>query len=573
MKKILSILLCAAMLAGAVTLSVGAKKATDQAMLLDDISIPDDSKTGALGYIVNASAKNDYGVKAFGSDKPYAVDDQNGISVAFDLNVLSYSKCNHLVSEIEKSWRHQSALTFTFSNYNGYQAIIYDISRQEIQIANIGWPRSGINPDMAHVVESKKIALNPGDWHRMFYSIQYTEVYVYIDGVQVLYHDFDGGEKNNLDRSFLMFWPSHCRCMIDNLIVGTDEYDDSVSFEENEGQVLFADDFNDAIAPELDHVEQVETWELVKDANGNTLYVDVLDEKGNPVYGDDGKIKQTTVYARDEKGNLIQEKDDKGKPVFHDEYYYKVNGEVVNEEGATQYHAGFLFEPHNGQIPYKGVDKDTYCGMIKDVENATISFADTQGVEGQTFRADVTTTGGFTKATGLVFAVDPIFSSATFEDVATGVAINVDNGLADITLPAGFSGKIATLVLNVPADRTMAQSDKYRYGFIINSGTTFETSDGAVPHITIDGGFTVTKNFVKGDANGDGKINTRDVILLMKYIIIQNLIKKGYVPTAEDQKLLDSMIVKAADCYPDGKINTRDTQNLMKYMVSGEWPA
>ena len=95
---------------------------------------------------------------------------------------------------------------------------------------------------------------------------------------------------------------------------------------------------------------------------------------------------------------------------------------------------------------------------------------------------------------------------------------------------------------------------------------------------TIDGGFTYTKNFIQGDADGDGYVNARDVIQLMKYnLILTNMKtaqKKGieYVMNEKEIKVWNTMIKKAADVYPDGNITSRDTINLMKFLVNGVWP-
>lgn len=548
MKKVLSALLCAAMLAAPVaTVAVVADEPViDQAMLLDDISVPDSQSTGNLGYITNTEK---------------SVQDPNGVSIAFDFNAISATPCSHLVSDLAPTWRHQSGLTFTFSNYQGYQAIIYDVVRQEFQIANIGWMRSGINPDMAHVVASKKFPMKPGDWHRLFYSIQGTEVFVYVDGEEILYHNFSGGKNGNLSRSFLMFWPSHIRCMIDNMVVGNDEYDDNVTSEENSANIISTADFNDAIAPVYDHtVDGVPTWEIAKDENGkeikdendNPVYVQATDENGNPLTNEDGTPKWKQAV------------DDEGKPITHSENYYKVGDEVVKD--AFQLHADFGFQTFGESIPYIGVDKATYSGMVKEAENAVLAVADTEGREGGTFTADITykaENGAFASAKNLILTYDPIFDSAKIENVAEGAKVEIHDGnLVDITVPAGFSGKLAELVLTVPKANEMAQSGQYRYGFLVGANTEFADASGAAIDkntVAIDGAMANTRNFILGDANDDGKINAKDITIIMQYMLIKN---------PEDPRFA-TFNFKAANVYPDANLNARDIKRIMMYILKG----
>ena len=62
---------------------------------------------------------------------------------------------------------------------------------------------------------------------------------------------------------------------------------------------------------------------------------------------------------------------------------------------------------------------------------------------------------------------------------------------------------------------------------------------------------------VSGDLNGDGKLNARDVIALMKMIV-------GFDDTGVDRG--------GADINGDGKLNARDVIALMKRIISGDAP-
>ena len=579
-KRIISTILAALM---ALTTLVGGSifaasaDVVDKAMLIDDISVDDPSMTGRMGYIVNDSKDNDFGVKAWKSENPYTVRDLNGISVAFDLNVIAFSKCNHNVSDVAPNdFTHTQGLVFTFSNHEGWQGIIYDAVKQEFQIVNVGWPCSVVPVDGSHIVDRASFQMNPGEWHRVFYNIAGTEVSIFCDGEELLVHDFDGGPKNNLSRTFLMFWESHVRLMMDNLVVGTDEYDDNA--KSNDGQILFKDDFNDAADVTLSHVEQVKVWEYEKDEKG--------EDKLFPVYEDDGKTpkldgegNQITEkhIKKDGSGNNIQATDEAGNPLTAPVYHFLKDG--VDTTDPSQEHAGFVFgngSAHDSpNVPCRGVDKATYCGSIKDVDGAAIFFADTVAIEGQTVNAAISvdsSKAAFTEAKDLLLSLDPIFTLKGFENVAAGAEISADeNNMVSIKLPAGFSGKLADLVLEIPADKEMAQSCKYRYGFIATGATEFKNGASAVDakKVTIDGGFTFTKNYLPGDANSDGKVNAKDVALIMRFNSVKAALrrKKGSTPTPEQQKILDSILLKAADVFPNDAEDPLDTVNAQDLSV------
>ena len=601
MKKLLSVLLCAAMLAGVFTFTASAEAPVDKAMLMDDITIDDPSLTGRMGYIYNDRKTNDYGVTAWGTDKPYGVADPNGVSVAFDANFIATSECTHLISD-DGSVSHVAGLVFTFSNTGDRQGIVYDAANQMFHLGTVNdFPTSEVTVDGSRYHESRKVEVKAGEWHRYFYSIQDTVVSVYFDGELVMSHDFDGGPNNTLNREFIMFWPSHCRMMMDNLIVGTDEYDDREDDTYNEGKILFKTDFNDAAEVTYDHVEIVPVYEYEYDKYGRTIPEDVYDEEGNQVFDDDGEAVKGPRLAREKNGDgtdklvdgkpvYIQAKDDKGNLLFHEVYYYNVDGEIIKDDPGQKY-AGFVFG--HGVLPtsnvcYTAVDKATYCGAITDSDDAVISFADTKAAEGATVKAAITydsTNAAFTSAQNLILSIDRIFTFKGFENVAEGASIEADeNGKVSITLPSNFSGKIADIVLEIPAEKVsgdktvaveMGQSARYRYGFIVGEDTEFKNGDENADKttVTIDGGFTYTQNYVKGDANGDGKVNAKDVILLMRYNLVMQDVIKGKTLSAKQQAIYDSVKVNAADVRPDGNINARDVTVLMKFIAFGEWLA
>ena len=122
------------------------------------------------------------------------------------------------------------------------------------------------------------------------------------------------------------------------------------------------------------------------------------------------------------------------------------------------------------------------------------------------------------------------------------------------------------------------------YDVVVQNGNQYQPYDGAsvTKKITLAIGATalekikesgaisyyssITFNFEKeapyiykpGDANGDGKVNSKDVIAIMKHIVGINV--KGFVEAN-------------ADFNDDGKVNSKDVIAIMKGIVSGEFEA
>ena len=68
---------------------------------------------------------------------------------------------------------------------------------------------------------------------------------------------------------------------------------------------------------------------------------------------------------------------------------------------------------------------------------------------------------------------------------------------------------------------------------------------------------TVASNNVRGDVDGDGRVNIDDVTSLINYLLTGN----------------SSLIVlENADAYPDGRINIDDVTSLINYLLSHAWP-
>ena len=134
---------------------------------------------------------------------------------------------------------------------------------------------------------------------------------------------------------------------------------------------------------------------------------------------------------------------------------------------------------------------------------------------------------------------------------------------------AGIKGSArATLVrvyVKIPADAVvgteyqiyfdLAEKRAYYLTAAMVNGDKIGQEANAVDGATITVGKTA---LVTGDANGDGKLNARDVTAIMKAVLIENA-PSGLYPA--------NFIRKAADFNGDGKLNARDVVGLMKQLV------
>ena len=69
----------------------------------------------------------------------------------------------------------------------------------------------------------------------------------------------------------------------------------------------------------------------------------------------------------------------------------------------------------------------------------------------------------------------------------------------------------------------------------------------------IGGGIEIV-NYIKGDVNGDGKVNNRDAVRLMQYLAGWEV----------------ECVVPALDANGDGRVNNRDAVRIMQYLAGWE---
>ena len=68
----------------------------------------------------------------------------------------------------------------------------------------------------------------------------------------------------------------------------------------------------------------------------------------------------------------------------------------------------------------------------------------------------------------------------------------------------------------------------------------------------MNGSVTVVKSFTPGDVNDDGRVNAKDIIAVMKYML---------------GNTTNGFIFEAADMDANGRVNAKDIISIMKKML------
>ena len=126
----------------------------------------------------------------------------------------------------------------------------------------------------------------------------------------------------------------------------------------------------------------------------------------------------------------------------------------------------------------------------------------------------------------------------------------VYNKSADFT-----DGRFAKIVAKINSD---ANEGVYELGLDGGAIVSLVEVDGVEDTIeynaVLSGGALTVKNYLPGDADGDGVVGLGDVLII-----------KQYISTPENVQ--DKIIVDAADVNGDGNVNRLDVQLLSKYCV------
>lgn len=121
-----------------------------------------------------------------------------------------------------------------------------------------------------------------------------------------------------------------------------------------------------------------------------------------------------------------------------------------------------------------------------------------------------------------------------------------------------FTGTLVTLTFQIKDSAELGSYPvtvsyyKGKYGNNIDGEDVNYNQNGSrVPIIYVNGSVTVY-SYTPGDLNGDGRINSKDAIYLLRYIA-------GWE--------LDGLVEDALDVNGDGKINSKDAVHLLRYIA------
>ncbi len=135
------------------------------------------------------------------------------------------------------------------------------------------------------------------------------------------------------------------------------------------------------------------------------------------------------------------------------------------------------------------------------------------------------------------------------EEFGNGTTVSYDN-LPYLTFVRGdnITSNTNMLALTFEVLDTAVIGDAY-ISLLYEEGNISNIDEEDVNFKIVDGKITII-DYLPGDINGDGKVNTKDLTRLMKYI------------NHEDVECTE----KALDVNGDGKVNTKDLTRLMKYI-------
>ncbi|MBR2731771.1 MAG: leucine-rich repeat protein, partial [Clostridia bacterium] len=203
------------------------------------------------------------------------------------------------------------------------------------------------------------------------------------------------------------------------------------------------------------------------------------------------------------------------------------------------------------------------CGMT---ESAAIPYDAPAGGDAALAMEEATVTVGNTVRMELKLTENPgvsylrltvrTCSGVTLTSVENGTIIrDLDQGVnlvwsADADATA--TGVLATLVLTVAEDAPVGDST---VEVIVRE---CYNADGEDVTIAVTNGTLHIIDYIFGDANGDGVINGKDVLLLRKYLANYN----------DDTQTSTVSVFNGADANNDGVVNGKDLLLLRKYMAN-----
>lgn len=205
-----------------------------------------------------------------------------------------------------------------------------------------------------------------------------------------------------------------------------------------------------------------------------------------------------------------------------------------------------------------GYDTDcNVCGAVREVQLTppTLSLVGGTAYQGDTIRVDVRIDGN-TGFAALQFGILYDNTYLTLKDVETqmdGFFVTFDKSiLFDSISNYTSDGVIATLVFEV-AENAPVGKYNLQLRFMSGSNEDFEEV------VMSDSATTIyVESAVAGDANGDGKVDTRDLTMIRRYLASMD-------PVTMTSEI---SVKKGADTNNDGVIDALDLAYIRQYLVS-----
>ena len=212
------------------------------------------------------------------------------------------------------------------------------------------------------------------------------------------------------------------------------------------------------------------------------------------------------------------------------------------------------------------IDTIVPTGSISSTNNiavsqtVTLTLSDNVGVAGYYWGTSSNYTSNTYTATSNSSVTKTVSSSGTYyltvKDTSGNLSSNYSITFYKTTLDAsGGSVSPASVLAESEESLTFPTPTRSGYSFdgwytLVSGGTRITGATTITSSTTLYAHWSISS--ARGDVNKDTKINSRDVIVLMKYIV-------GSVPK--------DFVVSAADINGDKKINSRDVIALMKYII------
>ncbi len=233
-------------------------------------------------------------------------------------------------------------------------------------------------------------------------------------------------------------------------------------------------------------------------------------------------------------------------------------GDVFCKDCQTTVQYGQEIPATDKHVYDNGYDADcNECGAVREVtlKPAALSLSGGTAYQGETIRVDVRIDGN-TGFAGLQFGVLYDNTYLTLKDVETQMEdfyVTVGNSIVfDAIKNHTADGVIATLVFEVAEDAPIGEYN-VQLRFMSGSTEDFEAV------VMTDSATTIkVESAVAGDANGDGKVDTTDLVMLRRYLASMDPVTM----------ISEIAVKKGADANSDGVIDAIDLAFVRQYLAS-----